>query len=271
MTQFIIVPQWQGSDSPRAMQLVEGAEAIAGDLPHSHTTRVDVPLEAGESMESGVSRLSAIEHIARSHIEALSDTTDIPLTIGGDASVGTTAALWAAKETSGGCTVVWFSAHADMHDPSTSPSGAYVTMAARALVDDSITTAVSNTIDASALILAGARAVDSAETEQIIERGIRVVFSDALNPTDLAEHVSATGAENVFIHVDLDTLDPAEVNGVADAEPFGVDVATLTTCIREVRSVAHLVGASLTEYAPSSVAAAANDLGAILRIIGALT
>ena len=271
MSQFIVVPQWQGSDSPRAMQLMDGAEAIAGDLPAARCTRVEVPLEAGESMDSGVRRLSAISHIARNHLDALEASDDVPVTIGGDASVATTAALWAAHRISGGCAVVWFSAHPDLHDPSSSPTGGYTTMAARALIDDTLPRPLTTTVEPSSLILAGARAVASSETEQIIERGIRVVFSDALEPESLAEYVSGTGASEVFIHVDLDVLDPAAISGIADVEPFGIDVATLTDCIRSVRAVANLTGASVTEYAPSSPAAAVNDLGAILRVIAALT
>ncbi|MCR2828112.1 arginase family protein, partial [Microbacterium sp. zg.Y909] len=60
MTRFIVVPQWQGSPSARAMLLVDGAEAIEGDLPRAACTRVDVPLEAGESLDTGVHRLSAL-------------------------------------------------------------------------------------------------------------------------------------------------------------------------------------------------------------------
>ncbi|HTN55759.1 MAG TPA: hypothetical protein VLZ82_06200, partial [Microbacterium sp.] len=60
MTRFLIVPQWQGSPSTRAMLLVDGANAIAGDLPRKDTTVLDVPLEAGESLGTGVRRLSAL-------------------------------------------------------------------------------------------------------------------------------------------------------------------------------------------------------------------
>ena len=50
MAHFVIAPQWQGSGSARAMQLIDGAEAIAGDLPASACTRLEVPVEAGESL-----------------------------------------------------------------------------------------------------------------------------------------------------------------------------------------------------------------------------
>jgi arginase len=43
MTRFFVVPQWQGSPAARAMHLVDGAEAIAGDLPRASTARVEVP------------------------------------------------------------------------------------------------------------------------------------------------------------------------------------------------------------------------------------
>ncbi len=46
MTRFLVVPQWQGSPAARAMHLIDGAEAIAGDLPRGATVRVDVPVEA---------------------------------------------------------------------------------------------------------------------------------------------------------------------------------------------------------------------------------
>ncbi len=44
---FLVVPQWQGSSNARAMRLVDGAEAIRGDLPSSRTRSVEVPSSAG--------------------------------------------------------------------------------------------------------------------------------------------------------------------------------------------------------------------------------
>ncbi len=49
MARFIVAAQWQGSSSSRAMQLIDGAEAIAGDLPRASTTVLEVPAEAGDA------------------------------------------------------------------------------------------------------------------------------------------------------------------------------------------------------------------------------
>jgi len=63
MTRYLVVPQWQGSPSSRAMQLIDGAHAIAGDLPRSSTTVLDVPMEAGEALGTGIHRLSALQRV----------------------------------------------------------------------------------------------------------------------------------------------------------------------------------------------------------------
>ena len=42
------------------MRLIDGAEAIRGDLPASKTLTVDVPPGAGSSLGSSVHRLSAV-------------------------------------------------------------------------------------------------------------------------------------------------------------------------------------------------------------------
>jgi arginase len=42
------------------MHLVDGAEAIAGDLPRASTARVEVPASAGEALDTGIRRFSAL-------------------------------------------------------------------------------------------------------------------------------------------------------------------------------------------------------------------
>jgi len=72
------------------------------------------------------------------------------------------------------------------------------------------------------------------------------------------------------VHVDLDVLDPSEMAGIGHPEPFGVSTADLIAGLRRLRERVPVAGASLTEFSPSSPEAAFDDLGTILRIIGAL-
>ncbi|MAB19869.1 MAG: arginase, partial [Microbacterium sp.] len=52
--------------------------------------------------------------------------------------------------------------------------------------------------------------------------------------------------------------------------PFGPSVAEVVAAIRAVREALPCAGATLTGFSPVSPDAAVDDLGAILRIIGAL-
>ena len=84
MTRYLVVPQWQGSPSSRAMQLIDGALAIAGDLPRSSTTILDVPMEAGEALGTGVHRISSLQRVREQVAAALDSSTEPVLTVGGD-------------------------------------------------------------------------------------------------------------------------------------------------------------------------------------------
>jgi len=276
MTRFLVVPQWQGSPSARSMTLIDGAEAIAGDLPRSVTERVDVPVEAGEALDTGIRRFSAIQR-TRDLIAAALDrpggdaaaSPEHAVVIGGDCGVAVPAVAHAAASNAD-LAVVWFDAHADLHTPLTSPSGAFAGMALQALFGRGPLTA-EGAVPTGRIVLAGTREFDDAESEVVRAEGLRVVgVGDLAAPAALADAVVATGARSVYVHVDLDVLDPAVITGVAAPVPFGLDVPTLTAAIAALRERLPLAGASLSGFAPAHPSAVVDDMGAVLRIVGAL-
>lgn len=274
MTRFVVVPQWQGSPAARAMLLIDGAEAIAGDLPRASSTRIDVPLEAGESLGSPVRRLSSLTRIrdlvaAELADRAESDGDQPTVVIGGDCGVAVPAVAHAATRHPG-MAVVWFDAHGDLHSPDTSPSGAFAGMALRAVFGDGELSA-GGAVTADRVILAGAREFEDAEAALVAATGLRVLgVADLADPEALADAVAATGADAVYIHVDLDVLDPAVMTGLTSAVPFGLAVADVTASVAALRARLPLAGASVCGFAPATPAAAVDDLGSILRIVGAL-
>lgn len=276
MARFIVVPQWQGSPSARSMTLIDGAEAIAGDLPRSVTERVDVPVEAGEALDTGIRRFSSIQRTRDLIAAALERTggdaaasAQHAVVIGGDCGVAVPAVAHAAARNID-LAVVWFDAHADLHTPRTSPSGAFAGMALHALFGRGPLTA-EGAVPTERIVLAGTRDFDAAESEVVRAEGLRVVGGDELAaPTALADAVVATGARSVYVHVDLDVLDPAVITGVASPVPFGLDVTAVTAAIVGLRERLPLAGASLSGFAPAHPDAAVADMGAVLRIVGAL-
>ena len=81
MARFVIAPQWQGSPSARAMMLVDGAQAIAGDLPRAACITLELPVEAGEALETGVRRYSTLSRIRARLDETLAGRSDLVVVI----------------------------------------------------------------------------------------------------------------------------------------------------------------------------------------------
>ncbi|WP_085477150.1 arginase family protein [Rathayibacter oskolensis] len=274
MASFLVVPQWQGSASTRAMRLVDGAEAIRGDLPSSATIVVDVPAEAGDAQDTGIRRYASVATTAERMREALLGRVGPVVTIGGDCGVEFAAVGHAIRQASAPVAVVWFDAHPDANTPSTSPSGAFCGMVLSAVLGDGVgllSAPADERVPADRVVLAGVRSTDPGELEGLLERGARRLSVDELDPDALVAAVEATGAGSVYVHIDLDVLDPADLAGLFDPVPFGVPAARLVASLEALRARFPLAGAGLTSFAPASPTAAVDDLPTILRIVGALT
>ena len=267
---FVLVPQWQGSPSPRAMRLAEGVAALRSDLPASATTEIAVPLEAGDDQGTGVSRYSSLRLVRDRITAALAelharDGDATSVVVGGDCGVAG-AGIEAALQRHPDAAVVWFDAHPDLNSPATSPSGAFSGMVLRAAIDG-------GDVAADRVVLAGARSWDEGERAFADATGLRSLTVGELDdPAALADAVAATGADAVYLHVDLDVLDPADLDGLLDPEPFGLHPAALVAAIKALRARFPLAGASLSAYAPSATDTeqAADDAATILRVIAAL-
>jgi arginase len=259
---FVVVPQWQGSPSSRAMRLAEGAAAIREDLPSARTVEVAVPLEAGDDQGGRIARFSSLQLVRERLTDALDDLDGPAVTVGGDCSVSYAAVAHAARH--GDLALVWFDAHPDLNSPETSPSGAFSGMVVHALVDDGV-------VPADRVFLAGARSWDPGEQAHAQQLGIRSFGVDELDdPAALADAVAGSGASRVYLHIDLDVLDPAEFAGLLDPEPFGLPASGLLAAISALTERLPLAGATLASYAPASEEGRIDDAPTLLRIVGAL-
>jgi arginase len=292
-TTFVVVPEWQGSVSARAMSHADGATAIQGDLPASATVVVDVPVEAGESLGTGVHRYSTLLRVKQLTTQALAGVGGTPITIGGDCGAALAAVAYvAAQERStdagasgadasgdgagdGDLAVLWLDAHPDLNTPETSPSGAFNGMVLRAIAGegaDGLAAGPDARVHPSKLVLGGIRAIDDGEQEFIDENAVTVLtVEDLSDPTVVLSALEETGAKRVFVHVDLDVLDPSALAGLSYPIPFGVGPTELVALLKAVVERFPLAGASIAGFAPASPDAADDDLPTILRLVAALT
>ena len=248
------------------MTLIDGARAIASDLPSSVTTTLEVPLEAGDAEGTGIHRHSSLRLVQQRVELALHDEQSPVIMIGGDCAVSYPAVRHAAALGSpGDLALVWFDAHGDANSVETSTSGAFAGMTVRALADDGI-------VAASRIVLAGTRAWDDAERRWVAETGVHTIAADAIGAAGpVLDAVRATGASRLYLHIDLDVLDPAEISSTAWAEPFGASVDGLLAALRELRERYVLAGATIAGFSPRDPESTAGDLATVLRILAALT
>src|SRR5690606_23961598 len=127
--------------------------------------------------------------------------------------------------------------HPDLNTPQSSPSGAFTGMVLRALTGEGVPGLVpARSVSPASIVLAGARAIDEGEEAFIDAAGVRLLGVDELgSPAALLSAIEATGASAVYLHIDVDVLDPAEITGLAAPVPFGLTAAQLIELIRAVK------------------------------------
>lgn len=279
---FVLMPEWQGSPSSRAMLITDGAEYLREDLPASATLTVPVPVHTGDALGTPVARLSAVLGARDAAREILASRLGPAVTLGGDCA-STLAGLERVVAADPGVAVIWCDAQPDLEDPSTSPSGAAARMALRHALGAGATELASpHPVHGSRVLLVGSRDGSPEESAALTEFGIteanalvQVAAGGDHDGAGLAaaivDWLASIDATSLYIHIDLDVLDPAEFASVHAAVPFGLSVGALTAAIRAAVHEVPLAGAAICEFAPASAEAAPDDSGTVLRILAALT
>jgi arginase len=195
------------------------------------------------------------------------------LTLGGDCGVDLVAASYAAARhgEAGEVAVLWLDAHADFNTPQSSPSGAFHGMPLRALLgecDDDFLSCSFGAVSPRQVLIAGARALDPAELAAMRPLGVDVLTPSALasDPAAPAKRIASGGYRKVYVHLDLDVLDPGAFPSVSVPTSGGMTVETLLAAITALSDQVEVVGMSVTEFAPDPTCGA-NDIGEQLAVI----
>jgi arginase len=143
--------------------------------------------------------------------------------------------------------VLWLDAHPDFNDPDTTQSGFLggMCLAAACGVWDAGLDAGS--IDPSRVVMCGIRDVDASERVLVETNGVGLVE----RPSRLAEVLAE---REVFIHLDLDVLDPNVMPGLHWPAEGGFSDGGLRTLLAEVAEAAEVVGIEITDFPAPALA-----------------
>jgi arginase len=254
----LIFPQWQGYGL--STKLIEGATLIAAQLPGSYLHKtVAVESEENLSTENGILGYTAIlRQLDQARSLLLEENPARILTIGGDCGVDVAPISWLNSRYDQSVTVVWLDAHADSNTPSSSPSGHFHGMPLRTLLgegDPEIVQRCFSILRPDQVVLVGGREFDPAEAAFIDHSGVATVsVAEVLKDGFMAidRELQKRGADRLYIHLDLDVLDPTEFPYVSYNVPEGFSIETLTELVGDLAKQYRVVGMSVTEFIPDN-------------------
>jgi arginase len=223
------------------------AEALAGELG---AETVSVASSDDSWNEVGAS-LDVVRAVASSVREVVAGG-DFPLVLSGVCSscLGTVAGLGSPT----GLGVVWFDAHGDFNTPETTPTGFFDGMPLAMLTGsgwEALRAGVDGLrpVDESNVVLVWARDFDAAEEERLARSEVRLVRPGA--PVETALEALAGRVRDVYVHVDLDVLDPSEGQANRYRSEGGPSAAEVAAAVGEIARRFTIRAAAITAYEPA--------------------
>jgi len=187
----------------------------------------------------------------------------VPVIAAGDCSISVTT-LSAALRHRPDARVLWLDAHGDYNTPETTGSGFLGGMCLAGACGE-WDAGMGETIPPERVVLAGVRDLDAGE-RRLLERSAATVIGASVVETLVAVKNALDGAP-VYIHLDLDVLDPEEFPAAYPA-PGGLSSDKLYDLMEAVAEDSELVGMEITAFeAPDDEDGRADMAETAMRVL----
>jgi arginase len=253
---YLLFPQWQGSGYTN--ELYAGALLLKERLRDLVSfTEIDLEESSMLEIENGVLGCS---QIATQLLAACGKLTganpDRIFSIGGDCGIEIAPASFLNKKCAGDLGLVWIDAHGDLNTPDSSPSGHFHGMALRVLLGEGaepIRGMTFSRFHRDQLFLVGCRDLDPPERLFVEREKIRLFSVEDIRqrPSDIINSIKDRGFEKIYIHIDLDVLDPQQFPFVKCPTPEGVSFEALLRLVNELKDNFQILGFSIVEFCPT--------------------
>jgi arginase len=240
MTASIVVLRCRTSD--RLAGGVRGAEALAPRLARlagvepRYIGSPGEPREASYEEDLRDSRGCLLE--AGGQVDdALADGR-FPVLLASDCSISITT-LPTVTRFFPAARVLWLDAHGDFNTPETTPSGFLGGMCLAAACGRWESGFTEVPVDPARVITCGVRDLDAGERVELARAGVGVA-----DPEDVGELLDG---ESVYVHLDLDVLDP-EIFPAQFPAPGGLSGETLSELLADLAETSRLIGVEITSF-----------------------
>lgn len=211
-------------------------------------------------------KLRFLDEVTRVNTELCNKVSNVmaegrfPLILGGDHSIaiGTIAGVVQHKKNIG---VIWFDAHGDINTEKTSPSGNIhgMPVAVGLGYGHERLTSIGgnyNKLQSDKLVYIGCRDLDEGERKVLKELGITVFTMHEIDRYGMTEvinkaiKIAGEGTDGIHVSFDVDSLDPAYVQGTGTRVPGGLTYRESHLALEMIALSEKLVSAEFVEVNP---------------------
>lgn len=255
---ILFFPQYQAGAVPSNIPVGTPAlRALWQDMPGF----AEVPLQNTDPHDPGDDPRVRFRAILKRQLQDAmaiveKNAPDFILTTGGDCGASFVPIGYMNKKYDGKIGVIWVDAHADIHLPSTSPSGNYHGMVLRHLMGSAeFDIKPPLPLRAEQIAYLGLRDTEVEEDDFISAAGIirfngSDIMAGAGSLDRVIAHFKKNGITHIHLHVDCDVMDEKEFPHVHVPEPRGLTLPRLLEILTYLRGEMPLSSCCLTEYAP---------------------
>lgn len=247
-----VFPQWQGAGDKA---LYHGALEMKELLTLPQVEQVSVSLLDDLTTKNEIIGYDAItKQLTAGRTTLDQDNWDKIISIGGGCDIEMLPVSYLNQKYGGDLAVVWFDAHGDLNTPASSPSRLFHGMPLRCLLDEGdeqIRRTCFSFLQPQQIVMAGCRDLDAPEQAYINANSIACVsIVEIESGNRLIDILTAKCYHHVYIHIDLDVLNPKEFPDVMCPTSGGLAVDMLVKTLKDLQAHFGIVGSSIVEYVP---------------------
>jgi arginase len=219
---------------------------------HSHEVR-EVELSVNVLFPTEVSTSFEISRQVAGYVHDAKQRKEFPIVMSGNCNAAALGIISGMQNNEG---VIWFDAHGDFNTPETSTSG-YLDGMSLAMVTghcwQNLTTTIPGykAVPENKVTLIGGHDLDPLEAA-----GLRASAITLISATNLRQHgdeiyKSFPSVKSVYLHLDLDVLDPSFAKVNSFSQPGGLLPDELLRTLSLIKDKLEVVGIGITAYDPS--------------------
>lgn len=251
---ILFFPQWQGAgpgnriDQP-ARQLMDALRPQLKALPTAEIALDDTDVLERENGIWG--RDAILRQLTDAQHQLAARSPERVFTFGGDCGIEVVPVAY-LNDRFKDFALVWLDGHADLNTPESSPSGTFHGMPLRVLMgegDPGFTALVPKPLAPQQVLMVGVRDLDPAERDYIDQHNILNLPVETPDiPARIVAELTQRGIRHIYIHFDLDTLDPSAAPVMHYPAAGGFTLQAAVSIIEALASSFDVAGMSITEY-----------------------